>query len=70
VLLALEAAGVPVPEIGQERADGIPVFASWPDARIALEIDLEPDDLAELARAGWTVVPLDAQELRAVLKES
>ncbi|WP_066462969.1 DEAD/DEAH box helicase [Sanguibacter suarezii] len=70
VLLALERAGLPVPEVGEERAGGIPVFASWPHALVALDHDLEPDDHADLVKAGWTILPLDAPTLSAALLEN
>ena len=45
---------LPAPEIGAEREDGIRVFASWADARIVLDFDIDPADRTDLVSAGWT----------------
>lgn len=63
------AGGMPVPEVGVEVADGIPVAFAWPDARVVVLLDSEPEDRNDLERAGWVVSDADVRELRARLGE-
>ena len=48
--------GVPMPEIGCEVEDGIPVTACWPERKIALNIDLTEEDVRDLEKAGWLIL--------------
>lgn len=48
--------GFPVPSVGAEIGDGIPVAFAWEAERVAVAPDLSADDLKELKNAGWTVV--------------
>jgi ATP-dependent helicase YprA (DUF1998 family) len=66
VLHALAEAGVPVPELGAEVEDGIPLDLSWPTAKVVFDLSLDPDTRHELERAGWSVVS-DAESARAAL---
>lgn len=65
-VMAAEA-DLPVPEVGRELGDGIPVSFVWEDQRLLAADSLGDDDQAELAAAGWTVIPFDLSELRSAL---
>ncbi len=39
----------------RQVADGIPVAFAWPDARVVVLFDSEPEDRNDLKRAGWVV---------------
>ncbi|MFE5339962.1 DUF262 domain-containing protein [Isoptericola sp. NPDC056578] len=62
LLRALADSGVvPVPVVGDEIADGIPVSLCWPAQHLVVLPDSSsPDEHAELQAAGWTVLPFDA----------
>lgn len=49
-------AHLPAPVFSIEAGDGIPITFAWPQHRIGILIDPEPDDIAELSADGWTVV--------------
>ena len=66
VIAAIAAAEVPVPTLGYETPAGLPIAVSWPDHRIAVDLDLEPEDQTELSDEGWLLV---APEVPAI-KES
>ena len=69
-LAALAGAhGIPVPEVGVEVADGIPVAFAWPDKRVVVLIDAEPEDRNDLERAGWVVAEAEVEALRTTLGE-
>jgi Domain of unknown function (DUF1998) len=69
-LAALAGAhGIPVPEVGVEVADGIPVAFAWPDERVVVLMDAEPEDRNDLERAGWVVVEAEVEALRTTLGE-
>jgi ATP-dependent helicase YprA (DUF1998 family) len=62
---------VPVPVVGYETRDsGIPIDFAWPDAQIAICLDLDPDDQRELESEGWHVFPDDADAALAALREA
>ena len=64
-LLALLAAGAPLPRVGVDVGD--PVIASlelaWEDAKVGLGVDLARDELDGLEKHGWRVVGADSGEL-------
>lgn len=64
-----QATGIPLPEVGVEVADGIPVAFAWPDERVVVLMDAEPADRNDLERAGWMVVEAQASALRLALGE-
>ena len=66
-ITALVGFGLPVPEMGLELGDGIPVSFSWPDQRVVLDVELQPDDRAYLSGDGWKVVPVDGGLLQTAL---
>ncbi|WP_336251064.1 DUF1998 domain-containing protein [Stomatohabitans albus] len=65
VLTQLASAGVgAVPVIGEEGPGGIMLDISWPEAKVAVEIEpMEEADRADLLDAGWQIVPVDASTL-------
>lgn len=74
LLVDLAAGGsVPVPELGHETDAGVPLDVAWPDARVAVDLNVDPDTRRELLDAGWTLVPADAHAVvvavTAALKE-
>ena len=66
-ITALVGFGIPVPEMGLEVGDGMPDSFNWPDQRVVLNVQLQPDDHAHLSAEGWRVVPVDADLLQAAL---
>ncbi len=51
---------VPVPTIGAEGSDGIPLDVAWPDSRIVVDVAGMPeDDRRDLERGGWRVLGAD-----------
>ena len=68
LVLALAAAGVPVPELGYETEDGYVVDFAWADS--AVGVLLEPDDDAAhtMSNAGWTVCPPDAEAIATAIR--
>ena len=68
LLRRLAATGVvPVPVVGYESAEGIVIDAAWPDRRIAVYLDPDPDDRRDLEAAGWRVLDADVDTLLAAL---
>lgn len=67
VLEALAADGFPAPEDGPE-VDGLPLGPSWPDLQVTLDLDFDDAERAVLRAAGWTVVALDPDAVRAALR--
>jgi hypothetical protein len=65
VLELLAGHDVPVPTLGHETEDGLPLSISWPDYLVAIDLELTDDDRDELVGLGWIVVPAD--EARAAL---
>jgi ATP-dependent helicase YprA (DUF1998 family) len=61
ILVSLADAGVECPVMGAESDSGIPIAISWPDLRLAVEINLSDSDLIELRAEGWTVLALGAE---------
>lgn len=67
LMLALAAAGLPVPDIGEE-INGIPLEISWPTAKVAVNTGMATDERDELLQAGWVVCEPDASTIRDALK--
>ncbi|GAB2776601.1 DEAD/DEAH box helicase [Nocardioides salsibiostraticola] len=63
LLRDLAIAGVPLPTLGVESADGIPISISWPKQKIALGHGLVEEDIIELAEEGWVIAGPDAAEV-------
>jgi hypothetical protein len=61
---------LPSPDVGYEIGDGLPVDFAWPDARIAVFLDLTDDDprIAELS--DWRVFGDDRAAVAAQLREA
>jgi hypothetical protein len=58
VLGLAEAGDIPVPELGEEHGDGIPLSLAWPDHKIAVEFGgLAEDDRHNLEVDGWVFYP-------------
>ncbi|MDR6119712.1 hypothetical protein QE370_002896 [Aeromicrobium sp. SORGH_AS981] len=41
--------------LGAEVLDGIAIDIAWPDDRVALAVDMAPEDVEELTAAGWRI---------------
>ncbi|MRK01382.1 DEAD/DEAH box helicase [Aeromicrobium sp. S22] len=67
LLQLLAASDVDKPVIGFESAGGIPLDVSWPDKRLALDIEFVDDERDELSAEGWTLVPSDVTAIHAAL---
>ncbi|WP_198012526.1 GmrSD restriction endonuclease domain-containing protein [Promicromonospora sukumoe] len=65
-LARLAAMELPRPQLGIETSDGIPVAIAWPDRKIAAEVELTAETIAELGAGGWRVLPI-GEELRDLL---
>jgi len=61
---------IPVPVVGFEAEDGIPIDFAWPDSKIAVCLDLDVDDRRVLEMAGWRVFPDDPDAVFAALREA
>jgi hypothetical protein len=62
LLMTLREAGAPAPTVGQDI--GEPAIASnvelvWDDEKLAVTLDHEPEEVAALSEAGWTVIEWD-----------
>lgn len=69
VVAALAAeSGIPVPDLGMEIGDGIPVSLAWPELMVAASAGLAPEDIAELTAAGWSVVGLTPGDIVAAVR--
>ena len=56
--------------VGYEAEDGIPLDFAWPDERIAVCLDLDPEERRVLEMAGWRVLPDDPDAVFAALREA
>jgi hypothetical protein len=72
LLLALAGRGGLIPpEVGFEGPEGIPLDLAWPDARVAVDVaELSTDDLDDLGRAGWHILPPDVDAIVRTLTEA
>jgi hypothetical protein len=51
------AGGLPLPEVGAEGPDGIPIDLSWPGLQVAVAMPHMPaEDRDDLTAAGWQLV--------------
>jgi hypothetical protein len=67
LLLAYAAAGLPVPDVGEETDSGLPLAIAWKDQQGVVDIVLEPGDRIELENTGWHVAAPDVNAVRAAL---
>jgi hypothetical protein len=67
LIALLATAGVPVPVVGFETTAGFPIAVSWPDCRVAVDLDLDTEDRDELNEDGWTVVPPEVEAIQRQL---
>lgn len=58
----------PLPELGLEVGDGVPVAIAWPEIRLAHPLGLTEDDIQDLAESGWETTPADVTETLAVIE--
>jgi hypothetical protein len=69
-LIALLAeSGVPAPSLGHEAASGLPIDISWPEYKIAIDLDLQAEDREELGDDGWTLVAPDLHLIQDMLAD-
>lgn len=60
--------GIPVPEIGPEGPQGIPLDIAWPRYRVTVAVNDMPDaDRQDLESAGWQVLPPDPTTVGAAI---
>ena len=59
--------GMPVPDIGEESAGGIPMDFSWSDQKVVVLFEPEDEDIADLTAEGWTVVKPTVEDIVATL---
>ncbi len=60
LLVGLAALGtVPIPTLGFETEDGTPLDVSWPDMRIAVDMDIDEATRRDLVVADWTLLEAD-----------
>lgn len=71
-LLAAIAArgGVPVPQVGFETSDGMPIDLAWTEARIASGFGVDKDTRDEWEAAGWRFVPPDPDAITTALADA
>ena len=58
---------MPVPEVGFETADGISLDVAWPDALVAVDLDVDEETRQEMVDAGWTWVDPEADAVATAL---
>lgn len=63
----LAAAGVPVPDTGQEIR-GIPTELSWPSAKVVVLVGEQDGDAEELRGGGWALVPAECGAVVAAVR--
>lgn len=54
-----ELAAIPLPAQGYETLDGLPIALCWPDAKVAVDFDMSPEDRTDLVADGWSIVAPD-----------
>lgn len=67
LIALLAASGVPAPSLGYETDAGLPIDISWPEFRIAVDLDLEDEERDELSQGGWTLVDSDLEAILSTL---
>ncbi|BAU99694.1 DEAD/DEAH box helicase [Aurantimicrobium minutum] len=64
LLVELSAlAGIPLPELGLEIGDGIPVNLAWSEFKVAVLLEPLADDVSDLQSLGWRVVSPNAEDI-------
>ena len=58
---------IPLPVLGYETDDGIPIDFAWPDKHVAVCLKIDDDDRQALESAGWTLLPGDGSTVAAAL---
>lgn len=61
-------AGMPIPTVGAEVGEGIPLAISWPDQLLAVDVGLTDEDHSELVMLGWSLLEPDASVIAEALK--
>jgi len=59
---------VPLPLLGHEIGDGIPLAICWPGRQLAVDLDLTDEDRPQLAELGWALVAPDAATIAHILR--
>ncbi|MBT0566082.1 DEAD/DEAH box helicase [Williamsia sp. CHRR-6] len=67
LIALLASTGAPAPSVGFETPSGLPLDISWPEHRIAVDIDLADDDRSELSADGWTIIDADLTTILSTL---
>ena len=57
------------PVLGVESNGGIPLAITWPDRRLAIELDIAESEHDELLAEGWLLVPADIEAIEKALVE-
>lgn len=65
----LAALDLPIPELGLESEDGIPMSFAWADQRVAVAFEWDAADRNDLAASGWTVLAADIERVAHALTE-
>lgn len=71
LIARLRDEGVPIPMVGDEVAEGVPVALAWSGPKVAVTgPDAKEWDLEDLENAGWRVIrsPVDVDELLEALE--
>ncbi|WP_166869341.1 DEAD/DEAH box helicase [Salinibacterium sp. ZJ70] len=68
LLASVGANDLPLPALGHETGDGIPLAVCWPDRKIVLDHDLADDERQDLLAAGWTIVVPQPEAVRTALE--
>ena len=70
LLVELSAlAGIPLPELGLEIGDGIPVNFAWSEFKVAVLLEPLADDVTDLQSLGWRVVRPNTDDILDALSE-
>ena len=64
---SLASAGAPIPTLGHETKEGLPIDISWPEHLVAVDLDLNDEDRDELRQEGWTLVDADPETILSTL---
>ncbi|MFF2053290.1 DEAD/DEAH box helicase [Leifsonia sp. NPDC058194] len=60
--------GVPIPELGVEVGDGIPLAICWPGRQLAADLGVIDEDRAQLGDLGWSLIAPDAAVISEALQ--
>lgn len=70
-LLRQRGSAIPLPTLGWEVGDGIPLSIAWPDFKISVAWPgITSQDEEEIAAAGWTTIPADTDAIVHALKDA